>query len=48
VCAITCDQEALRLKRVEREQPLPTARELARTIAAENREGRGRSKAAQA
>jgi len=41
VCAIGCEQEALRLKRVERAKPLPTARELARTVAAENRERRG-------
>jgi len=46
VRTITCDQEALRLKRVERERPFATARELAKTIAAENREGRGRSRAA--
>jgi Pyruvate/2-oxoacid:ferredoxin oxidoreductase delta subunit len=42
VCAITCDQEALRLKRVEREKPLPTASKLLGTIAAENQEGRKR------
>lgn len=42
VCTITCDQDALRLKRVDREEPFPTARELAKTIAAENREGRRR------
>jgi Pyruvate/2-oxoacid:ferredoxin oxidoreductase delta subunit len=38
VCTITCDQEALRLKRVDRERPFSTAREWAKTIAAENRE----------
>jgi len=43
VCTITCDQEALRLKRVDRQTPLPSARELAKTIAVENREGRGPS-----
>ena len=48
VCTITCDQEALRLKRVERERPFPTAREWARTIAAENRQGRQQVRAAQA
>ena len=48
VCTITCDQEALRLKRVERESPFPTAGKLFKTIAVENREGRGRSSAAQA
>jgi Pyruvate/2-oxoacid:ferredoxin oxidoreductase delta subunit len=39
VCTITCDQEAPRLKRVERERPLQSARELSKTIAAENRGG---------
>ncbi len=48
VCTITCDQEALRLKRVERESPLPTVGQLLRTIDAENREGRMRVRAAQA
>ncbi len=47
VCTITCDQEALRLKRVERESPFPTAGKLLKTIAAENRQGRGRSRAVQ-
>jgi len=47
VCTITCDQEALRLKRVEQERPFPTAGKLFRTIAAENREGRGQVRAAQ-
>jgi Pyruvate/2-oxoacid:ferredoxin oxidoreductase delta subunit len=42
VCTITCDQEALRLKRVERERPFPTAGKLLGTIAAENQEGRKR------
>jgi len=37
VCTIACDVEALRLKRVERERPVPTARELAQRVAAENR-----------
>jgi Pyruvate/2-oxoacid:ferredoxin oxidoreductase delta subunit/biotin operon repressor len=40
VCTIACDQEALRLKRVERERPLPSALELAKTVATENRGGR--------
>ncbi|UCD85566.1 MAG: 4Fe-4S dicluster domain-containing protein, partial [Deltaproteobacteria bacterium] len=39
VCTITCDQEALRLKRVERSQPFPTPRDLYKKIAIENREG---------
>jgi Pyruvate/2-oxoacid:ferredoxin oxidoreductase delta subunit len=48
VCTIACEQEALRLKRVERERPLPTAGELLRTIDAENREGRMRVQVAKA
>ncbi len=39
VCTITCDQEALRLVRLERETPLPSADALSRTIATENRGG---------
>ena len=39
VCTITCDQETLRLRRVERETPLADARELYRRIAIENRGG---------
>jgi len=46
VCTITCDQEALRLKRVEREKPFPSASKLLGTIAAENQEGRKRIRAA--
>lgn len=37
VCTITCEQEALRLVRVERERPLPGAGELSTKVAAENR-----------
>jgi ferredoxin len=40
VCTIACDVEALRLTRVEREMPLPNARELAEKVAAENRAAR--------
>jgi Pyruvate/2-oxoacid:ferredoxin oxidoreductase delta subunit len=43
VCTIACEQEALRLKRVEREKPFPTAGELLGTIAAENQQGRKRT-----
>ncbi len=39
VCTITCDQEALRLKRVERSHPLPTSRDLFKKVAIENRGG---------
>ncbi len=38
VCTITCEQEALKLVRVEREKPLADGRELMKTIAIENRE----------
>ncbi len=38
VCTITCDQEALRLKRVERSHPFPTPRDLYRQVAIENKE----------
>jgi len=37
VCTLTCEQGALRLKRLEREQPFPGPRELFRTVATENR-----------
>jgi Pyruvate/2-oxoacid:ferredoxin oxidoreductase delta subunit len=46
VCTIACEQEALRLKRVEREKPFPTAGELLGTIASENQEVRKRMRAA--
>jgi len=39
VCAIGCEQEVLRLKRVERETPYPSSRELFKKVAKENREG---------
>ena len=45
VCTITCNQEALRLKRVEREKPFPSASKLLGTIAAENQEGRKQMRA---
>jgi Pyruvate/2-oxoacid:ferredoxin oxidoreductase delta subunit len=47
VCTITCAQEALWLKRVEREKPFRTAGKLFKTITAENTEVRGRPKAVQ-
>jgi MinD superfamily P-loop ATPase len=37
VCTLTCAQEALRLKRVEREKPFSGPRELYKKIAVENR-----------
>ncbi|HUT52681.1 MAG TPA: 4Fe-4S binding protein [bacterium] len=37
VCALACDQEALRLKRVEREKPYAGPRELYKKVALENR-----------
>jgi ferredoxin len=36
VCTITCQQEALKLHRFERSKPFETAKELYRTVAAEN------------
>jgi len=39
VCTVACEQEALRLKRVEREKPFPGPRELYKKVAIENREG---------
>lgn len=39
VCAIGCEQEAIRLKRVEREKPYSKSGELMKKIAVENREG---------
>jgi ferredoxin len=38
VCTLACDQEAIRLKRVEREKPYPGPRELFKKVAIENRE----------
>lgn len=38
VCTLACPQEALKLHRYERATPFATARELAKTIAVENRE----------
>lgn len=40
VCTITCDQEALRLVRVERNRPLTDANELSATLAVQNRSRR--------
>jgi Pyruvate/2-oxoacid:ferredoxin oxidoreductase delta subunit len=37
VCTLACKQEAMRLKRVEREKPYPGARELYKKVAIENR-----------
>lgn len=39
VCALACEQETLRLTRVEREKPYPGPRELYKKIAVENRDG---------
>ncbi len=39
VCAIGCEQESLKLKRVEREKPYANSRELMKKVAIENREG---------
>ncbi len=39
VCTITCDQEALRLKRVERSHPFPASRDLFKQVALENKGG---------
>jgi len=39
VCAITCEQSALRLKRVERSEQFPGPRELYRKVARENKGG---------
>ena len=41
VCTIGCEQEALRLKRVERSRPFATPGELFKTVAAENKGGSG-------
>jgi Fe-S-cluster-containing hydrogenase component 2 len=38
VCTLACDQEAIKLKRVEREKPFPGPRELFKKVAVENRE----------
>ena len=37
VCTLACDQEAMRLQRLEREKPFPNARALYKTVAVENR-----------
>ena len=37
VCTITCDQEALKLHRLEREEPPEKPRDLFKKVAAENR-----------
>jgi ferredoxin len=40
VCTLTCAHDAMRLKRLEREQPFPGPRELFKTVAVENRAGK--------
>jgi ferredoxin len=39
VCAVACDQESIKLKRVERETPLKNVGHLMKTVAVENRGG---------
>jgi ferredoxin len=39
VCTFSCPEEALRLERLEREQPFANSRELIKRVAVENREG---------
>ncbi len=39
VCTFACPEEALRLERLEREQPFANSRELIKRVAVENREG---------
>jgi ferredoxin len=41
ICTLACPQEALKLRRHERTTSFPTSRELIKTVAIENREGRG-------